>query len=89
MPKSREVHSIMSGAGTDKDWFPVGIAPRDGTPVILWMIGEETPPTLPQPVGCWSLNPAAGIGYWRIFGEPPRFCSDKQIRGWRPLLRES
>ncbi|KFG69670.1 hypothetical protein JH26_08925 [Microvirga sp. BSC39] len=25
--------------------------------------------------------------YWRIFADHPRICSDRQIRGWMPLLR--
>jgi hypothetical protein len=56
--------------------------------VILWMIEDETPPEVPLSVGFWTLNQKAGVGYWRLFGDPPRFCSDKQIRGWKPLLRD-
>jgi hypothetical protein len=67
-------------------WSPISTAPRDGTPVIFWMIENETSPEVPLSVGFWTLNPKAGIGYWRLFGDPPRFCSDRQIRGWRPLL---
>jgi hypothetical protein len=36
-------------------------------PVILWMIEDETPPEIPEPVGYWTLN-KAGVGYWRLFG---------------------
>jgi hypothetical protein len=32
-------------------WSPISTAPRDGTPVILWMIGDATPPEIPEPVG--------------------------------------
>lgn len=67
-------------------WRPVTVAPRDGTPVILWLAEEGTPPVLPKAVGYWIFNPRAGIGYWRLFGEPSRVCSDRQIRGWKPLL---
>jgi hypothetical protein len=68
-------------------WSPVSTAPRDGTPVILWMIENDDPPALPLTVGFWTINPAAGVDYWRIFSDPPRFCSDKYVRGWKPLLR--
>ena len=78
----------MARANQSEVWSPIGTAPRDGTPVILWMIGDKTPPEIPQPVGYWTVNPTAGIGYWRLFGDPPRFCSDTQIRGWKPLLRD-
>ena len=77
----------MSRELLSEDWSPIGTAPRDGTPVVLWMIEDETPPEAPLTVGFWTLNSKAGIGYWRIFGDPPRFCSDRQIRGWRPLLQ--
>ena len=67
-------------------WASVATAPRDGTPLVLWMLEDETLPEVPLSVGFWTLNPKAGIGYWRLFGDPPRFCSDRQIRGWKPLL---
>jgi hypothetical protein len=78
----------MARTNLGEGWSPISAAPRDGTPVILWMIENETSPEVPEPVGCWMLNAVTGIGYWRIFGDPPRFCSDRQIRGWRPLLCE-
>jgi len=78
----------MARSNQSEGWSPIGVAPRDGTPVILWMIEDETPPAVPQPVGYWVLNPRTGLGYWRLFGNPPRFCSDAQIRGWKPLLRD-
>jgi hypothetical protein len=78
----------MAKTNLGEDWSPVSAAPRDGTPVILWMIENETSPEVPEPVAYWTLNPATGIGYWRLFGDPPRFCSDRQIRGWKPLLRD-
>ena len=68
------------------DWASVATAPRDGTPVSLWMIEDETSPEVPLTAGSWTLNPKAGNGYWRLFGDPPRFCSDRQIRGWKALL---
>jgi hypothetical protein len=67
-------------------WSPISAAPRDGTPVILWTTEDDDPPILPLTVGFWTINSTAGIGYWRIFGDPPRFCADRHIRGWRPLL---
>ncbi|WP_162299251.1 GNAT family N-acetyltransferase [Microvirga ossetica] len=27
-------------------------------------------------MGPWTRNPKASIGYWRLFRDPPRFCSD-------------
>ena len=71
----------MSGA-----WSPISAAPRDGTPVILWMAEDEVPPVLPLTVGFWTISSEAGISYWRLFGDHSRFRSDRKIRGWRPLL---
>jgi hypothetical protein len=68
-------------------WSSISAAPRDGTPVILWMAEDDVPPVLPLTAGFWTISPKADVGYWRIFGDPPRCCSDRQIRGWRPLLR--
>jgi hypothetical protein len=56
--------------------------------VILWLEEDEMPPVFPQPVGFWTLNPYAKVGYWQLFGDPPRFCSDRHIRGWRLCLRK-
>ena len=69
-------------------WYPISAAPRDGTPVILWMAKDHDPPALPLTAGFWIFNPRAAMGYWTIFGDHPRFCSDRQIRGWKPLLRD-
>ena len=68
------------------DWLPIRAAPRDGTPVILWMANEENPPVLPLIVGFRTGNPLTGVGRWQTFGESPRSCSDRDIRGWLPLL---
>ena len=78
----------MAKTNLGEGWSPISAAPRDGTPVILWMIANKTSLEAPQPVGYGTLNPATGIGYWRLFGDSPRFCSDRQIRGWKPLLRD-
>jgi hypothetical protein len=76
----------MAEKHDERGWSPISTAPRDGTPVILWMTEDNDPPGLPLTVGFWTINPAAGVGYWRLFGDPPRFSSDRQIRGWKPLL---
>jgi hypothetical protein len=76
--------SVMNMRG---GWSSVSTAPHDGTPVILWMAGDDVPPVLPLTVGFWTVNPEAGVSHWQIFGDPPSFCSDRQIRGWKPLLR--
>ncbi|MGF9764619.1 hypothetical protein AAII07_57025 [Microvirga sp. 0TCS3.31] len=70
-------------------WFPIGKAPRDGTPVILWIDDDEVPPVLPETVGFWVTNPITGVGYWRIFGrrDSRHSYADRQVRGWKPLLR--
>jgi hypothetical protein len=73
--------TVISGG-----WALVGTAPRDGTPVILWMVEDEATLVLPVTVGFWTTSPEGRIGFWRSFADPPRFCSDQQIRGWRPLL---
>ena len=39
------------------DWSPISAAPRDGTPVILWLDEDEMPPVFPQPVGFWIVDP--------------------------------
>jgi len=79
---SRE-HAIMH------DWYPVRLAPRDGTPVNLWIEDEEAPPTYPVTVGVWETDDMTGASYWRVFGG--RFGThtyfDQHIVGWRPLPR--
>jgi hypothetical protein len=72
---------LRSGMILNGDWSPISAAPRDGTPVILWMVEDGMSPRVPQPVGLWVFGPTAGIGYWRLFGDPPRVCSDGRIRG--------
>jgi hypothetical protein len=70
-------------------WHSVSMAPRDGTPVVLWTDEDEVPPVYPVTVGFWVTNPMTGLGYWRIFGDQHgRHSSiDEHIRGWKPLLR--
>jgi hypothetical protein len=76
--------TLLSGG-----WAPVSAAPREGTPVVLWLVQDDAPSVLPLTVGFWMVNTATGIGCWRIFGnlEETQSCSHEQIRGWRPLLR--
>jgi hypothetical protein len=83
-----EVHVIMSQSLLRGGWSPVSAAPRDGTPVILWLVEDDTPPVLPRTVGFWLVDTISGSGCWRIFGEleGAQSCSDEQIRGWRQLL---
>ena len=52
----------MARTNLGEGWSPISAAPRDGTPVILWMIEHETSPEVPEPVGYWTLNPVTGIG---------------------------
>jgi hypothetical protein len=78
----------LPGPTLSGGWFPICAAPRDGTPVILWMAQDEAPSSLPLTAGFWTFNPRARMGYWSIFGDHPRFCSDRQIRGWKPLLHD-
>jgi len=49
------------------NWHPVSAAPRDGTPVILWIDGDEALPHTATTVGFWVTNHLAGISYWRTF----------------------
>ncbi len=49
------------------DWLPVRLAPRDGTPVILWIKDEEATPTYPVTVGVWETNDITRRRYWRVF----------------------
>ncbi|WP_153885348.1 hypothetical protein [Microvirga tunisiensis] len=39
-----------------EDWYPIRLAPRDGTPVILWIEDEEASPTYPVTVGVWGTG---------------------------------
>ena len=42
-------------------WASVATAPRDGTPLVLWMLEDETLPEVPLSVGFWTLNPKASL----------------------------
>jgi hypothetical protein len=69
------------------DWYPVRLAPRDGTPVILWMEDAEAPPPYPVTVGVWETDDITRRSHWRVFGA--RYGThtyfDQHIVGWRPL----
>jgi hypothetical protein len=72
-----------------EDWYPVRLAPRDGTPVILWIEDAEAPPTYPVTVGVWETDDITRRSHWRVFSA---WCGthiyfDKHIVGWRPLPR--
>jgi hypothetical protein len=51
------------------DWSPISAAPRDGTPVILWLEEDEMPPVFTQPVGFWIVDPPSRsrllAAFWR------------------------
>jgi len=72
-----------------EEWYPRRLAPRDGTPVILWIEDEEAPPTYPVTVGVWETDDMTGRSHWRVFGG--RFGNhiyfDQHVVGWRPLPR--
>jgi hypothetical protein len=71
------------------NWYPVRLAPRDGTPVILWIEDQEAPPSYPVTVGAWEHDDITGRSHWRVFGA--RYGThtyfDQHIAGWRPLPR--
>jgi hypothetical protein len=72
-----------------EDWYPVRLAPRDGTPVILWIEDQDAPPAYPVTVGVWERDDITGRRHWRVFGA--RYGThtyfDQHIVGWRPLPR--
>ena len=72
------------------DWRPFNLAPRDGSPVVLWLKHNEAPPVYPVTVGFWITRELLEIRRWAMFGDPDgaRSCSDEDICGWRPLLAQ-
>ncbi|MET0531199.1 MAG: hypothetical protein ABW003_23175 [Microvirga sp.] len=71
------------------DWYPKRLAPRDGTPVILWIEDEAAPPIYPVTVGVWELDDMRGRSHWRVFGARygTHIYFDQHVVGWRPLPR--
>jgi hypothetical protein len=71
------------------DWYPVRLAPRDGTPVILWVEDLDAPPVFPGTVSVWETDDITGASYWRVFGGRYGTSAyfDQHILGWRPLPR--
>lgn len=72
-----------------EEWYPVRLAPRDGTPVILWVEDEEAPPAFPVTVGVWTTDDMMGLAHWRVFGDRygTHIYFDRHVVGWRPLPR--
>ena len=68
-------------------WLDVSAAPRDGTPVILWIDDDEAPPAFLVTVGAWEEDPTAGVSYWRVFGakDGTSMYFDQHVQGWMPL----
>jgi hypothetical protein len=50
------------------DWYSKRLAPRDGTPVILWIEDQEAPPVYPVTVGAWEHDDITGRSHWRVSG---------------------
>jgi hypothetical protein len=70
-------------------WLDVSAAPRNGTPVILWVEDRDTPPTYPVTVGVWETDDITGVSCWRVFADQHGIHNyfDQHIRGWMPLPR--
>ena len=70
-------------------WLSVEAAPRDGTPIILWIVDDEASPAYPITVGVFETDDMMGMTYWRVFGA--RYGTDiyfdQNIKGWKPLPR--
>jgi hypothetical protein len=69
-------------------WLDVSAAPRDGSPVLLWIQDDEAPPDFPVTVGFWETDTIFEVGFWRVFSaHGPSTYFDQHVRGWRPLPR--
>jgi len=68
-------------------WQAASTAPRDGTPVILWIEDEHAPPSYPVTVGVWVADEIWKQSHWRVIAQ--EFATtihfDRHIRGWMPL----
>jgi hypothetical protein len=69
-------------------WLDVSAAPRDGSPILLWIQDDEAPPDFPVTVGFWETDTIFEVGFWRVFsaGSPSTYF-DQHVRGWMPLPR--
>jgi hypothetical protein len=80
-------HILEPGKSHHGRLVSVRLAPRDGTPVTLWMEDAEAPPTYPVTVGVWETDDITRRSHWRVFGA--RYGThtyfDQHIVGWRPL----
>ena len=70
-------------------WLDVSAAPRNGTPVILWIEDRDAPPTYPVTVGVWETDDFSEVSCWRVFADHDGTHNyfDQHIRGWMPLPR--
>jgi hypothetical protein len=70
-----------------REWYPVSVAPREGTPIILWLEDPDAPPVYPVTVGVWETDDMTGTSYWRVFGAiyGTHVYFDYHVRGWMPL----
>jgi hypothetical protein len=69
------------------NWYPVRLAPRDGTPVILWIEDQEAPPSYPVTVGAWEHDDITGRSHWRVLGPAQDLCLIERLgrTDWEPL----
>jgi hypothetical protein len=73
---------------TSGRWLDVSAAPRDGSPILLWIQDDEAAPDFPVTVGFWETDTIFEVGFWRVFSaRGPSTYFDQHVRGWRPLPR--
>ena len=46
-----------------QEWRSVSTAPRDGSPVLLWIEDIDAPPVYPVTVGVWTVDHLDGARY--------------------------
>jgi hypothetical protein len=70
-----------------REWYPVSVAPHDGTLIILWIEDLDAPATSPVTAGVWETDDMTGTNYWRMFGASygTHVYFDHHVRGWMPL----